>query len=144
MADSMTDQFDVQYTPHLRPGVRRPDPENNSVIIRLTNLSGAAAIHPGIYPEWTTPHERNAELVREPDGGVEPWLPTGDYFTCTVIQVGEASLCRVSIPPDRSGKIEVRWHEQPWGERDKHKHIWTLKPNPEKEEGWHFEYGPEE
>ena len=144
-AEIMTDQFDVQCTPHLRPRVGRPDPANDAVIVRLENLAGAAAIHPGVYPEWTKPHNGNAELIREPDDGPTPCLPTGNYFTCPVIQVGEVWLCRVRTPrSDECGKVAVRWLEQPWGERHKHEHIWTLTSNPEKPEEWHFEYGPEE
>ncbi len=146
-AEILKDQFDVLCTPHLRPTVPRPDAEKESVIIRLTNLSGAAAIHPGVYPEWTEPHEHNAELIREPCTGPAPCPPLGgDYFTCPVIQVGETWRCRVLIPRDGSGKIKVRWLEQPWGEREKHEHIWTLEHISEsgKEKEWHFVCKPED
>lgn len=136
-AEILKDQFDVQSTPHLRPDVFGMCGETNYVGIRLRNLAGAAAIHPGVYPEWTKPHENNAELVREPS-----LLAEGDYFTCPVIQVGETWFCRALIPPGDSGKVVVRWLEQPWAERHKHEHIWTLQHNPEKKNEWHFVYEP--
>ncbi len=144
-AEIMKDEFDVQYTPHLRPAVRRPDMESKSVIVRLRNLAGAAAIHPGFYPEWTKPHKRNAELVREPDDGSEPCLPQADFFTLPVMKVGLTGwLCCVPMPPAGSGKAEVAWGEEPWGKRDRY--IWSLEPisEGEEEKGWHFVYHAED
>ena len=112
-AEIMTDQFDVQYTPHLRPAVRCPEIESKSVIVRLRNLSGATAIHPGVYPQWLTGN-RNEELVREPPCDDPEPLPPGDFFTLPVMEAGlQGWLCRVPMPPGGSGKVKVAWGEYP-------------------------------
>lgn len=136
-AEVMTHQFDVGSTPHLRPRVRVADLHNNSVIIELRNLSGAAAIHPGLYPKWLS-RKHNVELVKLPDDDSLPDLPRGDYFTCPDIQVCEAWGCRVPLPSGESGKIEVRWGEMPWEEREHNIYIWSLERNPERPTDWHI------
>ena len=146
-AEILKDQFDVQYTPHLRPAVRCPEIDSKSVIIRLRNLAGAAAIHPGVYPEWL-PGKQNAELVRESDydpNDPNSCLPAGDNFTLPVMKAGlEGWLCRVAMPPYGSGKVKVAWGEYPWGERDRW--IWRLEliSKEEEEKGWHFVCKPED
>ena len=134
----MKRQFDVEYTPHLRPEVCGPDPDGKFVIIRLSNLSGTGAVHPGVHPKWL-PRERNAPLVKEPDDN----LHEGDFFTCMVIKVDETWRCRVRMPGSgECKKVGVEWDEEPWGERNTH--IWRFERIPGTEKEWHFHYYAED
>jgi len=133
-------ELDAQRTPHLRPEVWSVDVKSDWVCIRLRNLAGAAAIHPGVYPEWTS-RERNGPLYPEPYGSPEP-PPQVDFATCPILEVGQGGVCCVSMPPDGSGNVEVQWGEQPWEERNTQ--TWSFEPIPDREKEWHFVYRRED
>jgi len=125
-AEILKDQFDVQYRPHLRPDVDTQTPHD--ICIRLTNLSGAPAIHPGVYPQWTTPHKRNGELRPMPD--LTGHTEEDDFATCRVLRCGDERSWWVRKPkPGESWDVKVQWGEPPWEIRDEH--IWPLEPNPD-------------
>jgi len=134
--DLMKHQFDAAYTPHLRPYVRNPD--GKSVVIALSNWRGTAAIHPGVYPEWSPPSKSADYGVLSKDIG--PDLPIVDCATGEVIQVGDTWYCRVSLPPEDSGIVRVEYGDPP----RRQPKDWALRSLRDMQGAWHFVPEPEE
>ncbi len=136
-AEIMKDQFEVGYTPHLRPYVAYVHSGGQSVVIALSNWSGIAAIHPGVYPEWSEPSKSADYGVLSNSIGAA--LPIVKCATGQVIEVGETWYCHVFVPPEDSGRVDVRYDERP-----RKTDFWTLRSLPDMQDAWHFVAEPEE